>query len=271
MTNLQKRLLTGIIGGTVVGLGIIFTHYGVWLFGLIVSMVSIWEFFKGMGILTPAYKRALFILGAVIWGLVLFDIEDRFLLAAMLLILPTFEIISLINFQETQPHKQLGLATLGFVYCFVPLLLFYKISKPDTFTTYDYRLPLGILFLIWSLDTTAYFIGKSLGKNLLFPRISPKKTWEGTLGGTLGCLLTGILLANLMPVDRFIYFKCHWPAAAIIVSVFSQLGDLVESMYKRSVALKDSGNILPGHGGMLDRFDGFFLAIPFLYLYFLLL
>ena len=113
------------------------------------------------------------------------------------------------------------------------------------------------------LDSGAYAVGRLMGRHPLFPRISPKKTWEGSIGGALLCLGLGVVLQIYVPQGN-----CNWIVVAAIISVFSQVGDLVESMFKRSVALKDSGSILPGHGGMLDRFDGVFLSVPFLYLYF---
>ena len=112
------------------------------------------------------------------------------------------------------------------------------------------------------LDTFAYFGGRLFGKKPLVPRISPKKTWAGALIGTAFCLGMGVILN--------IYFDdvvWNWGIVAASVSPISQLGDLLEAMYKRSLDIKDSGTILPGHGGMLDRFDGMYLTVPVLYLY----
>ena len=105
-----------------------------------------------------------------------------------------------------------------------------------------------------------------MGKNPLFARISPKKTWEGSIGGGLLCIGLGILFQLYMPHNGQDDF--NWVVVALIISVFSQFGDLVESMYKRSLKLKDSGSILPGHGGILDRFDGVYLSMPFIYFYY---
>ncbi|MCB0856159.1 MAG: phosphatidate cytidylyltransferase, partial [Bacteroidetes bacterium] len=144
--------------------------------------------------------------------------------------------------------------------------LFYKISLPAISSEYDPSLPLGILLLTWVLDSGAYFAGRWLGKHPLFPRISPKKTWEGSIGGAVLCIALGVLLEKMLPAQPY-----NWIVIAAIISVFSQLGDLIESMFKRSIEIKDSGSLLPGHGGMLDRFDGIYVSIPFLFLYFSLL
>lgn len=275
MSNLLVRIITASIGGAIVVSAIITSPYGLWLFGFVVSMIGLFEFLRGMGVKELRFILPVGIIGATVWALLLIEVPDTHSVAAMMLIVPIFEVLILFYPHEKSPQVQLGNIALGFFYCYLPLVLFYKLAVPDKMVGYDYHLPLGILLLHWTLDTGAYFAGKALGRHPLYPRISPKKTWEGAIGGTLACLAVGGVLATHMPLQvpegPMEFPSGHWWAAAIIVSVFSQLGDLVESMFKRSVKIKDSGNILPGHGGMLDRFDGLFLSIPFLYLYFLLL
>ncbi|EJF08600.1 CDP-archaeol synthase [Pontibacter sp. BAB1700] len=116
------------------------------------------------------------------------------------------------------------------------------------------------MLLIWSSDTGAYIAGKNFGRNKLFERISPGKTWEGWAGGAILTVLVGWLLSMFFH-DLELY---QWIGVAIIVSVFGVLGDLVESLLKRSLGVKDSGTLLPGHGGILDRFDSLILAVPFI-------
>ena len=137
---------------------------------------------------------------------------------------------------------------------------------PAISNDYDPFLPLGLLMLTWVLDSGAYFVGRWLGKRPLFPRISPKKTWEGSIGGAVLCIGLGVAMEQFLPAHSY-----NWIIIAAIISVFSQLGDLIESMFKRSIEIKDSGSLLPGHGGMLDRFDGVFVSTPFVFLYFSLL
>ena len=116
----------------------------------------------------------------------------------------------------------------------------------------------GFMFLLWSSDTGAYLVGRSIGRTKLMPSVSPGKTWEGLAGGMALTMLVGWLLAKYW-VELT---ATQWMAAAATVAVTATLGDLLESAFKRAKGVKDSGTILPGHGGILDRFDGFLLAAP---------
>jgi phosphatidate cytidylyltransferase len=121
---------------------------------------------------------------------------------------------------------------------------------------------MGFLIILWSNDTGAYLSGRALGRTKLFERISPNKTWEGFIGG--------VLLAMGVAFGLSYWFgtltKLEWVMIAAIIGIFGTLGDLVESMLKRSLGIKDSGSILPGHGGFLDRFDGLLIAAPLVYI-----
>jgi phosphatidate cytidylyltransferase len=121
---------------------------------------------------------------------------------------------------------------------------------------------LGVMFiLIWTNDTFAYFVGKKWGKTPLFERISPKKTWEGTLGGIVFTLVIALLIHEFTSHGSLLF----WGVSGILISLTSIFGDLFESLLKRTVMVKDSGTILPGHGGILDRFDAALFSIPFFY------
>jgi len=122
---------------------------------------------------------------------------------------------------------------------------------------------IGFFLLLWTNDTGAYLVGSSLGRHRLFERISPKKSWEGFFGGLILTLLIARLLSGWLGVAD----RTGWMVIAIIISVAGTLGDLLESMLKRSLGLKDSGTIMPGHGGFLDRFDSVVVAFPLVYLY----
>ena len=117
--------------------------------------------------------------------------------------------------------------------------------------------------LIWTNDSFAYIVGKNFGKQKLFSSISPKKTVEGFLGGVFFAALSSYFIALIAPSLSF----TNWLIISVLVSVFGTLGDLVESKYKRQAAVKDSGKIMPGHGGMLDRLDSAIFAAPFIYLF----
>ena len=139
-----------------------------------------------------------------------------------------------------------------------------KFSTLDTEKTFT--LEVFMLFvLIWSSDTFAYLTGKFFGKHKMAPKISPKKTWEGFAGGVVLTLVLGFFIEQYFPELRG-----NWMIVGLLVSIFAPLGDLVESQLKRSFAVKDSGNIIPGHGGVLDRLDSFIICAPVVYLYFIL-
>ena len=119
----------------------------------------------------------------------------------------------------------------------------------------------GVFALIWCNDTFAYIIGKSLGKNKLLERVSPKKTIEGFFGGLLGAVIASFIIFNVLDI----YTLAIWISLAIIISVCGTIGDLVQSNYKRQAGVKDSGNLMPGHGGLYDRLDSAIYASPFIY------
>lgn len=128
---------------------------------------------------------------------------------------------------------------------------------------YNFHLILGPILLIWASDSFAYLVGSMIGKRKLYERISPGKTWEGTLGGGVLTMASSYLVAGWFPE---IEFK-HWLVISVLVVVFGTLGDLFESLLKRQAGIKDSGKIMPGHGGILDRFDSLMFVAPFVYLY----
>ena len=122
---------------------------------------------------------------------------------------------------------------------------------------------LGFFILLWTNDTFAYLTGIMFGKHRLFERVSPKKSWEGFFGGLICTVAASLLIAGFFPVLA----RYHWAAVAAIIVIFGVYGDLVESLLKRNLRIKDSGRFLPGHGGILDRFDSVLLAAPMVYFY----
>jgi len=130
---------------------------------------------------------------------------------------------------------------------------------------YTYLIPLSVFVFLWINDTGAYLCGSLLGKHKLFPRISPGKSWEGSIGGGLLVIAIAVLvwyLTDKYDVNDLGLNAIEWAGLGLTVVIFGTWGDLVESLFKRTLGIKDSGNILPGHGGMLDRFDSSLLAIP---------
>jgi len=165
-------------------------------------------------------------------------------------------------FRKTaHPVQDVAYSIFGLMYAAVPFIFFMELGFLEN--TYNAYVPLGFLILLWTNDTGAYLAGKSLGRRKLFERISPNKTWEGFIGGVLMAVITGVILSRYFGV----FPLWNWVCMALIIGIFGTFGDLVESMLKRNIGVKDSGNILPGHGGLLDRFDGLLMAAPLVYLF----
>ncbi len=273
MKDLRVRAITALIAVSIVIPALILSPYGAWLFCVIVSMMAMWEFFRLTQNDTRRYRIAALVMGGVMWATALLAItplevpmpRQIYWIEAML-VLPVMQLLVLFDPSEQNPAMQVGGVMLGFLYCVVPMYLFFELSIPEDVSQYRFHFPLGYLLLTWAVDVAAYFVGRFLGRRLLFERISPKKTWEGAVGGAAFCLFWAWVNTQILPVDGF-----SWYVVAGLIAVFGQLGDLIESMFKRSMQVKDSGGILPGHGGMLDRFDGTFVAVPFVYLYVALL
>jgi len=152
---------------------------------------------------------------------------------------------------------------VAWVFVTLPCYLIIKIGYIILDIGFEPQRILGIIFFIWINDTGAYLVGSFIGKHKLYEKISPNKTWEGTLGGIALCIALSFLVAHIFPQ---LALK-HWVVISVIVAVFGTLGDLVESMLKRMAGVKDSGKLMPGHGGVLDRFDSLFFATPFVFCY----
>ncbi len=148
-------------------------------------------------------------------------------------------------------------------YIILPIIILTKIPTNIFGKTFKPEMIISIFILIWTNDTFAYIVGKSIGKNKLFESISPKKTIEGFLGGLFFAGIAGVLIAIYF-VPMPIYF---WIIIAIIVGIFGTIGDLIESKFKRNADVKDSGTIMPGHGGILDRIDSVIFVAPFIFLF----
>jgi phosphatidate cytidylyltransferase len=145
---------------------------------------------------------------------------------------------------------------------FLTLIIIRNTSAPET----GFVLTVSLLLMVWGNDVFAYFGGKTFGKHLLAPKISPKKTWEGFFFGILGALVGLFLVIYFVPIDYPVSTLAIAPAA-LLVSVFGPVGDLTASRIKRAASVKDASDILPGHGGFFDRFDALILASPAFYLY----
>lgn len=172
-------------------------------------------------------------------------------------------VVTLFRFKD-ELYQESGKLIFTVIYTALPFC--FALALPFWNSDRKFTLEVFMLFvLIWSSDTFAYIAGRLFGKHKMAPKISPKKTWEGFAGGVILTLILGYFIEQNMPDLRG-----NWMVVGFLVSVFAPLGDLVESQLKRSFGVKDSGNIIPGHGGILDRLDSFIICVPVVYLYFIL-
>lgn len=160
--------------------------------------------------------------------------------------------------KDLKPFANIAFTFMGIIYVSLPFSLlniavFFKGG-------YSYHVILGSMLILWASDTGAYFSGKTFGKRKLFQRISPKKTWEGSIGGAMLGVGVGIAFSFLL-TDLPLW---KWVCISVLIVVAGTYGDLVESLFKRSINIKDSGKSIPGHGGFLDRFDSLLLSAPFI-------
>ncbi len=185
--------------------------------------------------------------------------------AVFLAFIPLLVLLFISRIYSTERYSFRGIAytLMGMIYIALPFALCNGLVFPNHDRQYTPGILLGFFILLWTNDTFAYLTGMMFGRHRLFERISPKKSWEGFWGGLLFTIAMSLLIAWLFPVLPFY----HWMAVAVITVVFGVYGDLMESLLKRNLHIKDSGHFLPGHGGILDRFDAVFLAAPMVYFY----
>jgi len=178
------------------------------------------------------------------------------------LIITIYLMVSELYLKKKHPLNSLAYAMLSQIYVGLPFALLnvlaFHSNGWDLVSEYQFILPLSIFAFNWINDTGAYCTGMLLGKHPLFKRISPKKSWEGSIGGAVFSIAGAFALAYFFPIMS----TAAWVGMGLTVVVFGTWGDLTESLMKRHLGIKDSGNILPGHGGMLDRFDSAIMAIP---------
>lgn len=273
MKNFWVRTLSGAVLAVVV-LGAI--AWSQWSFGLLLALllvVGMWEFYalvEAQGI------RPQRIIG-VVTGLVLLALNFSFVsddieilgsasrafgfgLALVLLLLPTMTVCELYRGEE-HPAANIGTTLLGVVYVAMPLSLMCYIPILGS-ETWDPSPMLFYVFIIWANDVFAYLVGMTIGRHRLFERLSPKKSWEGFFGGLLGAIAVGLVAARVLDGSYIV-----WGGLALVAAATGVLGDLAESMFKRAAGVKDSGSLIPGHGGVLDRFDAMLLSAPFVFVY----
>ncbi|MFC5284288.1 phosphatidate cytidylyltransferase [Pedobacter alpinus] len=261
---MKTRAITGFIFVLVMLASMLSGPYVFIGFYMFLSLLCLIEFFtliKTTGLRphrTIGYAAALIIFASIV-GRFFIEFESKWLLINIPLFFGIF--IRELYKKSKLPFSNIAYTFLGLIYAVVPFIFFVSFSFISG--TFNYHLALAFFIMLWCNDTGAYLFGVKFGKTRLFERHSPKKSWEGFIGGILTCLLAGYIISIYF--TEYPYY--HWLAMALIISCFGTLGDLVESMFKRSIDIKDSGKMLPGHGGVLDRFDGLLLSAPVIFVY----
>lgn len=268
-----QRTITGTIFVIILLGSVLFSAYSFAILFFVITMLGLWEFYT-LAEKTghqPQHLTGL-LLGIFLFSGTLLNYSatySKFSLFPIALLLPTLFSIFIIELYRKKENAfgNIAYTILGVLYIALPFSLFTVIAfgTPVAFSTNSYEPSkiLGILFILWSSDTGAYLSGKAFGKHKLFDRISPKKTWEGTIGGGI----LAFVVAYIVSIYFTEYRMIDWMIIALIIIAFGNLGDLVESLFKRTIDVKDSGTILPGHGGILDRFDSLIMSIPFMFIY----
>lgn len=271
LKNLIVRAVTGIFFVTVMVLGILHPHALIVLFALITGL-SIWEYtglvnnIKGVKVnrFISTIIGVYFFLAVA--GLRLTPVEGFVVFVPYILSI-LYLLISELYLKNENPINSWAYTMLGQMYIAMPFSMINVLAFQQGEmgqVTFDSLLPLSIFIFLWTNDTGAYLCGSLFGKHKLFPRISPKKSWEGSIGGGLLVLIVAGVIGYFTNTDTDPHMLSipAWIGLGLVVVVFGTWGDLVESLFKRTLGIKDSGNILPGHGGMLDRFDSSLMAIP---------
>lgn len=262
LSNLQQRIIAAVIGGFIIVSGILWsewTYFGV--FFIICTLTQL-EFYNLVGLDGNLPLKTYGTISGLFIYTLTFLIEKEYLgFQFYFLISPVVSCIFFIKLYkktDKKPFTNIAFTFLGIIYVAIPFALINLCVFSQGY--YSSQIILGSLFLLWASDTGAYFAGVNFGRTKLFERVSPKKSWEGSMGGAIAALVTSFIISiSFQDLEPW-----HWHCIAIIIVIAGTYGDLVESLFKRSMEIKDSGASIPGHGGFLDRFDGLLLSAPFI-------
>ena len=271
MNNFFTRTITGALFVLVI-VGSALWNY--WVFTSVIGLfmiLGLWEFYdliNRKGICSD--KIAGTIIGIAIFLITFLHNSDIInTRITYILFFFLFSVSILVFFTELYrrskyPFRNIANTFLGIIYIAIPFSLLISLTCFTEGDTESPAFPIFFFCILWTYDTFAYLIGVKFGKHKLFERISPKKSWEGVIAG----LLFSFILAIVFSEYYFFLSLVQWLILALIIVIFGTLGDLTESMLKRSIDCKDSGTFFPGHGGILDRFDSVLLSVPFVFIYF---
>jgi phosphatidate cytidylyltransferase len=266
-SNFWQRALTGTFFVGTVATCTLLSEWSFFILVFVINFLCLLEFYE---LVLPdkswIEKYLGIIAGSLIYIMFAMIFSADLSLAWYYHLIPVFLIIFIIKLFENTHNEfsTLAFQLLGLMYITLPLVMLTKMGYLNSME-YSSGLPMGFFLLLWTSDTGAYLAGRSLGRTKLFERVSPKKTWEGSLGGLLLTLVVAFFLHKLFDDVGL----RDWLIIGTLVVIFGTFGDLFESLLKRNLHIKDSGTILPGHGGVLDRFDGLFLAVPAIFFYLL--
>jgi phosphatidate cytidylyltransferase len=263
---MKTRAITGFFFIIVMLASVHLGHYFFSVFYLVLALLCLHEFY-GLNIKSGIQpnRTSGFINAIIIYSVfALITYQDKHVYHGLLLLLTLS--LSAVFIQElfkiaVAPFSNIAYTFAGLIFVIIPFTFFHALAFVKG--EFNFHFPLAFLLMLWANDTGAYLVGRAIGRTKLFERHSPKKTWEGFIGGVAISAGVGFIISLYFTDLRW----NQWVSIAILIGCFGTLGDLVESMFKRSINIKDSGGILPGHGGLLDRFDGFLLAAPIVYTY----
>lgn len=277
MSNFWARTITGLSMVFILLAGLYFNE---WIFAglfFMVALLGILEFYKLVFSDTCQPQRLFGTVAGILLYISVIAVhynnigqdETGFTFLPFLLPIPIFFAPFIIEIfrNKSQPLANIAFTLLPVFYIALPLALLNIMNDDEAAHVFGFPAFLtGYFILTWTYDTGAYLYGKQFGRHKFFERISPKKTWEGTVAGAFTALLIATGLFFLVKEVSL----ADWYALTFLVLIFGTFGDLAESLIKRSLNIKDSGSILPGHGGILDRFDTIFISAPFVFLYFII-
>ena len=265
--NFIQRAVTGVLFVIVLVGCILYSPLSFGILFTIISVLSVHEFAQLVSKSSEvSINKTITALGGVYLFLALMSFCTQQSVGARVFLpylgLLLYMMITELYLKKKNPTGNWAYSMLSQLYVALPFALLNVLAfqnSPETGSvTYNPILPLSIFVFIWLSDTGAYCVGSLIGKHRLFERISPKKSWEGSIGGGIFSIASSLGFAHFFPFMP----GWQWVGLAIVVVIFGTWGDLTESLMKRQLGIKDSGNILPGHGGMLDRFDSALMAIP---------
>ncbi len=264
MNNFTKRIITAIIFAFIIISSIIINPYTFSGLFLLITIAGIIEFHKILSQKDFNFRLFPVILASIMIYVITFLFLNNiasYKLFWLLVPIISFIFISELYKNNSNPISNISISLFIIIYLGISFSLLNVIAFDNG--KYHWNLILSILFMVWTNDTGAYLSGMTFGKHKLFERISPKKTWEGAIGGLIFTLILAYVLSLFWKELNLV----QWLIFATIVVVMGVWGDLTESLFKRKLNIKDSGNILPGHGGILDRFDALIMAIPMIAAY----